>query len=186
MKYVSVFSFLTALALLVSACRPVGVAPDNSAVSVTPDDSAVGRVKSAMSYYQAGNAQAFDEQLSPAERRLNSLCPGGGQYGCIQTRYKNFATEHHTAGQRPVSLTFSLFEKQTTADVQMILVEGNWGGSPAVISCQVFFVISSGSSWLIDNFDSPGAMTCQQRSEELMRNLFRPTTVPVLPTPTGG
>jgi hypothetical protein len=171
MKHISVFSVLTALALLASACRPGGVASD---------DLAVGRVKSAMSYYQAGNAQAFDKQLSPTERRQGFHCPDGGQYGCVQTMYKNFAAEHHTVGQKPVSLTFFLFGKQTTPNVQMVLVEGNWGGSPEVISCQVFFVISSDSGWLIDNFDSPDAMTCQRRSEELMKNLFGPTPAPTL------
>ncbi len=94
MKHISVFSVLTALALLASACRPGGVASG---------DSAVGRVKSAMSYYQAGDAQAFDKQLSPTKRREGSLCQSGRQYGCVQVMYKNFATEHHTASQRPVS-----------------------------------------------------------------------------------
>lgn len=157
MKYFSLVSFLILLVLMTSACQN--------------DNTALGRVQSAMAAYQAGNGDSFDGQLTMTLRQSGLQCPGSLQYGCLQLAFKNFATEQHTA-QSSGTFTFFSYEKQTAPNVRMVLMEGNWGGSPAVVSCQVFFVLTDDSLWLIDNFDLPQAMTCQQRSVELTRNLF--------------
>jgi len=175
MKGFLLFSWLTALALLVSACQTTsGGAPDNTAL---------GRVKSAMSAFQSGNGNGFEEQLSLTERRSSIQCPGRLQAGCLQLAYKIFAEEQQARVQSPQSFTFTAYDRQTTPSVMMILVEGHWGGNPAVVSCQVFFVINDGASWLIDNFDSPAAMTCQERSEILTQNLFGSEPIPTLAQP---
>lgn len=167
MKYFPLFSLLTLLAMLTSACQT--------------DNTALGRVQATMNSYQAGDSNTFEQQLTTTLRQSSAQCPGGLQYGCLQLAYQNFASEQHTTAQAPQSLTFLPYEKQTTPNVRMVLVEGNWGNSPstgsgqapAAISCQVFFVLTDGSLWLVDNFDLPQAMTCQQRSQELTQNLFR-------------
>jgi len=174
MKCFSIFSWLTAFALLASACQTSSVVTDNTAL---------GRVKAAVSAYQSGNGNSFEEQLSQTERRTSAQCPDRLQFGCLQLAYKNFAAAQHTVVQSPASFTFIPYDKQTTPDVKMVLVEGQGGGNPAVVSCQVFFVITNGSTWLIDNFDEPAAITCQQRSEDLTANLFgpAPTLTPANP-----
>lgn len=160
MKYFRFFSLLTLFVMLTSACQA--------------DDAALARVQSAINSYQAGNGNQFDGQLTMSLRQSSSGgCPGGLQYGCLQLAYKNFAIEQHATIQSPRSFTFFPYDRQTTPNIKMVLVEGNWGGSPSVvISCQVFFVLTDGSLSLIDNFDIPQAMTCKQRGEELTRNLF--------------
>jgi hypothetical protein len=167
MKNLPLFSLFILLAMLTSACQP--------------DNTALGRVQSVVSSYQAGNGDAFERQMTTVLRQSSAQCPNKLQYGCLQLAYKNFGVEQHVTAQSPQSFTFFDYEKQTAPDVRMVLVEGNWGGSPAVISCQVFFVITNGSIWLVDNFDIPQAMTCQQRSAELTRNLFGSSDGP---TPT--
>ena len=157
MKYFPFFSLCILLVMLTSACQT--------------DNTALGRVQSAIGSYQTGNGDAFEEQLTSALRQSSAQCPGSLQYGCLQRAYKIFGTEQHR-DQLPQSFVVSLYEKQTDANVRMILVEGNWGGNPTVPSCQVFFVLANGSAWLVDNFDAPEAMTCQQRSDELTKNLF--------------
>lgn len=168
MKYFTLFSLVILLAILTSACQP--------------DSTALGRVQSVVSSYQAGNGDAFERQLTNVLRQSSAQCPGKLQYGCLQLAYKNFGVEQHVAAQSPQSFTFLDYEKQTTPNVRMVLVEGSWGGSPAVVSCQVFFVLTNNSTWLVDNFDEPQAMTCQQRSAELTQNLFGSSGGP---TPTG-
>ncbi len=159
MKYFRFFSLLTLFVMLISGCQA--------------DDPALARVQSAINSYQAGNGNQFDGQLTMSLRQSSSGgCPGGLQYGCLQLAYKNFAIEQHTTIQSPQSFTFLPYDRQTTPNIKMVLVEGLWGGSPAVTSCQVFFVHTDGSLWLIDNFDIPQAMTCQERSNELTENLF--------------
>ena len=175
MKYFPLFSLFILLAILTSACQT--------------DNTALGRVQSVVSSYQAGNGDAFERQLTTVLRQSSAQCPGHLQYGCLQLGYKNFGAEQHVAAQSPQSFTFLAYEKQTDPNVRMVLVEGNWGGSPstgsgqapAVISCQVFFVLMNNSTWLVDNFDIPQAMTCQQRSAELTENLFGSSAGP---TPT--
>jgi hypothetical protein len=175
MKRFSIFFWLIALAGFIAACQTAGVTTDET--------TALGRVQSAMRAYQAGNGNSFEEQLSLTERRSSLQCPGRLQSGCLQLAYKIFSEEHQTAAQSPASFTFIPYERQTTPNVRMVLVEGNWGGNPAVVSCQVFFVINEGSTWLIDNFDSPEAVTCQQRSEILTQNLFGPEPTLTLAQP---
>jgi hypothetical protein len=160
MRYFPFFSLLIGVAILLSACQT--------------DNTALGRVQSALGSYQAGNGDAFEGQLTSTLRQSSAQCPGGRQLGCLQLAYKNFSNEQHSAVASPQSFTSIPYEKQTAPNVQMVLVEGNWGGSPAVLSCQVFFVLTDSSLWLIDNFDIPQAMTCQQRSVELTQNLFGP------------
>ena len=168
MKHFLVCAVLSMLMLLTSACG-------------TGDD-ALGRVTSAMNDYQAGNGQAFEQQITAAKRYASAQCPGGLQYGCLQLAYKNFAAAQQAGVASPQSFTLTLYPKQTMPEVQMVLVEGNWGGNPAIVSCQVFFVVTKNSTWLIDNFDNPDALTCQQRSQELTDNLFGSATGG--PTPT--
>src|SRR5262245_16992971 len=176
MKRFWIFSWLMALACLVSACQTSG----GTKVDTT---TALGRVQSAMNAYQAGNGNSFEEQLSLTERRSSIQCPGRLQSGCLQLAYKIFAEEQQATVQSPLSFNFIPYDRQTTPNVMMILVEGNWGGNPAIVSCQVFFVINDGSTWLIDNFDSPAALTCQERSEILTQNLFGDEPVPTLAQP---
>jgi hypothetical protein len=78
----------------------------------------------------------------PARRQTSIRCPEAAQYGCLQLAYHNFAAEQHTA-----------------PNVRMILVEGAWGGSPALVSCQVFFALTNVTLWLIDTYDAPQAST---------------------------
>ena len=158
MKYFLLFPMLILAALLLSACQT--------------DNTALGRVQSVMEAYRSADGAAFEGQLTVSLRRLGVQCPGGLQYGCLQLVYQNFALEQHSAVQAPQSVSLFLYDKQTDPSVRMVLAEGSWGGSPALISCQVFFVMTDGSTWLVDNFDSPQAMTCRQRSKELTKNLF--------------
>jgi hypothetical protein len=167
MKYFPFLSMLILAALLMSACQT--------------DHTALGRVQSVLDAYRSADGAAFEGQLTVSLRRLGVQCPDGLQYGCLQLVYRNFALEQHRAVQAPQSVSLFLYEKQTDPSVRMVLAEGNWGGSPAVISCQVFFVMTDGSTWLVDNFDAPEAMTCRQRSDELTRNLFGSS---LTPTPT--
>jgi hypothetical protein len=158
MKYFSLLCLSILLAVLASACQA--------------DNTALGRVQSALDDYRAGNAGSFEEQFTTTLRRSSAQCPDGLQYSCLQLAYQNFAVEQHSTGPAPQSLVLIPYERQTAPDVQMVLVEGRWAGSPAVISCQVFFVLADGPLWLVDNYDVPQAMTCQQRSAELTENLF--------------
>jgi hypothetical protein len=167
MKRFWIFFWLAALACLVSACQTSGGATIDTS-------TALGRVQSAMNAYQAGNGNSFEEQLSLTQRRSSTQCPGQQQYGCLKLAYQIFGENQQSTAQSPLSFNFIPYDRQTTPNVMMILVEGNWGGNPAVVSCQVFFVINDGSSWLIDNFDAPEAITCQERGEILTQNLFGP------------
>jgi hypothetical protein len=169
MKYIPFFSLIVLLAMLVSACQA--------------DNTALGRVQTAVNYYQSGNGNSFEQQLTRTLRQSSPQCPNKLQYSCIQLAYKNFAAAHQSSVQSPQSFTFVSYEKQTTPNVKMVLVEGNWGGSPALTSCQVFFVLTDGSTWLIDNFDEPQAMTCEQRGKELTENLFGGTPDNTTPKP---
>ena len=169
MKHFSFFSLFILLAILTSACQA--------------DNTALGRVQSVVGSYQAGNGNAFEGQLTTSLRQSSARCPSNLQYGCLQLAYKNFAGQQHTASQSPQSFTFLAYEKQTDPNVRMVLVEGNWGGNPAVVSCQVFFVLLYNSNWLVDNFDIPQAMTCQQRGEELTKNLFGSPDALASPSP---
>ncbi len=164
MKRSLFFSLLILLAVLISACQA--------------DDPALSRVKSAIRSYQDGNSNLFERQLTNTKRFSSLNCPDKLQTGCMQVVYKNFAAQQQASVQSPALFTFSLYEKQTTPEIKMVLVEGNWGGSPAIISCQVFFVLNDGAYWLIDNYDEPQAMTCRQRSEELTENLFGSAATP--------
>jgi len=176
MKGFWIFSWLMALACLISACQTSG----GTEIDTT---TALGRVQSAMSAYQAGNGNSFEEQLSLTERRSSVQCPGRQQYGCLKLAYKIFGENQAIAAQSPLSFNFIPYDRQTTPNVMMILVEGNWGGNPAVVSCQVFFVTNDSSTWLIDNFDAPEAITCQERSEILTQNLFGPEPTLTLAQP---
>ena len=171
MKGFSILSWLLALACLISACQTTS--------GGVPDNTALGRVKSAMNAFQSGNGNSFEEQLSLTERRSSIQCPGRLQAGCLKLAYKIFSEEQRATVQSPTSFTFTAYDRQTTPNVMMILVEGTWGGNPAIVSCQVFFVITDGASWLIDNYDTPAAMNCQQRSELLTQNLFGSESEPI-------
>lgn len=164
MKYFPLFSLIILL-LVTSACQP--------------DNSALGRVQSAINFYKAGDSNGFEQQLTRSLRQSSVQCPTKLQYSCLELSYKNFAAQNKTSSQSPQSFTFTSYEKQTTDDIKMVLVEGIWGGSPALTSCQVFFVHTDGSTWLIDNFDIAQAMTCEQRSKELTKNLFGTSDNPI-------
>jgi hypothetical protein len=168
MRYPTYLCVFVLLLLLTSGCQA--------------DNTALGRVQSLFGSYQAGDAAGFEGQLTNSLRRLGVQCPDGVQYGCLQLAYRNFASGQAGTSQAAVSFNFLLYGRQTDPNVRMVLVEGRWGGSPSVVSCQVFFVSQDGSGWLVDNFDDPQAMSCQQRSDELTRNLFGPAAAS---TPAG-